>query len=283
MTGGKIEGSVRDKGMFGGGVRSFLLSDRWFSYDHKLDADIELVSITGLAESVKQLLVSQCDMIQIPKQSEPARKIGFWQRIRPSKPKRPPAEPEMPVLALPEEPTAPPSEHWHIYFKKALKSNFKGAVIFVIVVSLLGGWMQSFDVAWVGASMALVYLLLCMPIDFVNSLDANKRAYAKYKEELEAYPELVEAARNQHNERIQVARNAHSLAQQDYKEDYIKYRADVAKASQQTAFEVAENARFNKEMKEYGEGMKRIELHRETLWERSCVCSRCSTTYLPAG
>ena len=54
-TTGTLDGKITDPGKLSGGVRNFLLSDRWFSWDYPIEAEIGLTSSTGLVEEVSLL------------------------------------------------------------------------------------------------------------------------------------------------------------------------------------------------------------------------------------
>ena len=64
-TAGTIDGKITDPGMFSGGVRNILLSDRWFSWDNPIEAEIGLTSSTGLVEEVKRLMVNHSPKVQM--------------------------------------------------------------------------------------------------------------------------------------------------------------------------------------------------------------------------
>ena len=63
---GSLDGAVTDPGKLSGGVRNFLLSDRWFSWDYPLDAQIGLTSSTGLVEEVKRFMVVHDSKLKLP-------------------------------------------------------------------------------------------------------------------------------------------------------------------------------------------------------------------------
>jgi hypothetical protein len=87
-TEGSLGGAVTNPGAFSGGVRDFLLSDRWFSWDYPIDAQIEFITITGLVEEIKKLMTNNRPQIRKPTIKKPTqpdepKKIGFFARIRP--------------------------------------------------------------------------------------------------------------------------------------------------------------------------------------------------------
>jgi hypothetical protein len=102
-TTGTLDGTITDPGKLSGGLRNFLLSDRWFSWDYPIEAEIGLTSSTGLVEEVKRLMVHYSSKVQMPSPSAEPKKVGAvkkeWNAL--SKPIRP-EEPEWPVK--PEKP-----------------------------------------------------------------------------------------------------------------------------------------------------------------------------------
>lgn len=82
-TEGALEGELVEKGAFhGGGVRDFLLSDRWFSYESPLSAQFSSTTTSVLVDEIKALMVTE----------------GAQRPMPPT-----PAEP--PQLIKPQEPT----------------------------------------------------------------------------------------------------------------------------------------------------------------------------------
>ena len=63
---GTLDGTVTDPGKLSGGVRNFLLSDRWFSWDYPLESQIGLTSSTGLVEEVKRFMVAHDSKLNLP-------------------------------------------------------------------------------------------------------------------------------------------------------------------------------------------------------------------------
>ena len=251
MSDGKIEGSVRDKGMFGGGVRSFLLSDRWFSWDYDLRADINIVSMTALVENVKKFLVSQGEMLPLPKEPEPPKRIGFLKRVTPRKPSKPSDSP-----TLPTEPTPPTDKPWYVHF-------LPGAAVMLIMLT----WLT----VQTGAQGLLTYIFpFCLFIQFIDSFSANRKARAQYEKDAAEYPG-----------RASQSYEAHAKVLENYQRDMVEYHRDVERAGAQAAFEAEEDGRFARESAAFEQEKQKVALYREMLWERCCVCSRCSTTYLP--
>jgi hypothetical protein len=57
-TEGALDGELVEKGAFhGGGVRDFLLSDRWFSYESPLSAQFSSTTVSVLVDEIKALMV----------------------------------------------------------------------------------------------------------------------------------------------------------------------------------------------------------------------------------
>ena len=63
---GTLDGAATDPGKLFGGIRNFLLSDRWFSWDYPLEAEIGFTSSTGLVDEVKRLMVAKGSHLIIP-------------------------------------------------------------------------------------------------------------------------------------------------------------------------------------------------------------------------
>jgi hypothetical protein len=265
MTAGQIEGSVRDKGLFGGGTRSFLLSDRWFSRDYAIGAEVNLVTITGLAETVKTHLVSQAELKPMPLPPAPIKKIGLLERESPRAPTRPSAEPNIPVV-----PTAPHDKPWHAHFGTALVSD----LMWCVGLGLIGGILAAFVFGILGVGVvvltAVAFFVISVPVDLFRSFSGNRVAQEEHAKKLAEYPAQVELAKERHK---------NELAR--FEELQIDYKRSLSKAAAQAAFEASELARFERESFVFETEKAKVALHREQLWERSRVCSRCSTAYIP--
>jgi hypothetical protein len=94
---GSGKGKVTDPGMFSGGFREFLLSDRWFTWDFPLGLDARMQTTSALAEQIKKLMVEQTNGIVMPE--EPIA----------------PLEPNLDKPERPVEPIAPKIEPWYRY------------------------------------------------------------------------------------------------------------------------------------------------------------------------
>jgi hypothetical protein len=265
MTAGQIEGSVRDKGLFGGGTRSFLLSDRWFSRDYAIGAEINLVTITALAETVKTHLVSQAELKPMPLPPAPAKTIGFFERERPSEPIRPSTEP-----TIPAPPVAPRNERWQTHFGRALASTLKWS----LGLGLLGGILAGLVFGPLGFAIVILvaagYFIIASPFVLMNSFSGNDDAKEEYEKQLAAYPAQVELAKERHRNDLVL-----------FEKKYADYQKSLQKAAAQSALEANEVARFERESLAFEAEKRNVVLHREQLWERSRVCSRCSTAYIP--
>ena len=65
-TTGAINGATSDPGMLSGGVKNILLSDRWFTWEYPIEAEIGLSSSTALVQEVKRLMVDRSKELQMP-------------------------------------------------------------------------------------------------------------------------------------------------------------------------------------------------------------------------
>ena len=72
---GTLDGAATDPGKLFGGIRNFLLSDRWFSWDYPLEAEIGFTSSTGLVDEVKRLMVAKGSHLIIPAAPVPPKPV----------------------------------------------------------------------------------------------------------------------------------------------------------------------------------------------------------------
>jgi hypothetical protein len=266
MASGQLEGSVRDKGTFGGGARSFLLSDRWFSRDHALGAEIKLVSITALAESVKQLMVAQAESMSIPSRPDPAKTTSMWDKVRPSDPGTRPVPPE-PLL----QPPAPERKSWQAHFGQKFARSFVLSVITSFIIALVGltwSWWEPGDVVYAAYALGIL-VTLGAACALLTAFHANDEEEEEYQRAFVRFEQRVAVAHTRFEERLK-----------QFDQKSAQYQLDLKKAAEQAAYEQEEKVRYTREVAAFEAATSEIALHREMLWERARVCSRCSVTYL---
>lgn len=246
-TKGNLEGVITDPGAFSGGVRNFLLSDRWFSWDYPIGAAIGLTSVTGLVEEIKRLMVSHGSKVQMPTVPIEPRKLGYLERITRDNPSVNGRQAEPPI---PTKPVLPEDKPWYRHFFASLISLAVGWLIVGLIFAIFIGPMAMVAV--------LALYLISIPISFVSSFRANKRQKIEYAEKLRLYPQQV------------------SDAAEKYRADCERYeKAEMQKREEERAM-----LQYQQEMTEYEQAKERVLKVRESLWERARVCMRCGTAYL---
>lgn len=248
-TTGSFEGVITDPGAFSGGLRNFLLSDRWFSWDQPIEANIGLTTSTGLVEEIKRLMVSHSSKTQMPKIPVKPREIGLFERVRPIEPKKPTAEPP-----VPSKPSQPIDLPWYKHFFESMR----GALIIAIVVGFV-----------FNPSAGIVLFIVSIPICFIASFMANKANNDEYEKKLRLYPEEVKLSIEQH--------------QRDclqYERDLLEYELERSKADLQKREEEQAISLYKKQIEEFEIKESNLIKERELLWERARVCTRCGTAFL---
>lgn len=248
-TKGSLEGVITDPGAFSGGVRNFLLSDRWFSWDNPIEASIGFTSVTGLVEEIKRLMVSHSSKTQMPTMPVEPPKIGLFERITPVEPRKPSTEPPIPA-----KPVLPEDLPWYKHFSMAM--------VVALVIAIIVG--SAFD-----QGVGLFLLIYAIPISFVWSLMANKQKKKWYEEELRLYPARAKQSIERH----------HSDCER-YEKELQAYIHESSKADLQKRKEEQEIALYKKQLAEYETEKSNVMKERELLWERARICTRCGTAYL---
>ena len=139
-TTGTLDGDMKDPGRLSGGIKSFLLSDRWFTWDYPIEAGIGLTSNTALVEEVKRLMVTHSAKSQMPS--------------RPNEPKMP-IKPTMPI----EVPK----------YKRTIK--YAGALALFFLITWLGLSEKPSDATLV----AIIYTAILTPIFIFRYRIKNKK------------------------------------------------------------------------------------------------------------
>jgi len=263
---GRIEGKMTDPGAFSGGIREFLLSDRWFSWDQNIKADTTSISSTGLVGEIRKLLVACGEELQLPPKPVEPKTVGIFERIRPVKPTFPTAPPSEPTI--PNEPVVPTPRPWYQHFWAKLK--FGAAVSFIL------GLIIGFFTGPIGFFGVIAVWILFIPFQFVSSFTANKDEKKEYDKLVASYPNRVEAAKRSWRD----AKDEHVIAIAAYEKRMEEYKMDCDRAQQQEKEERQAATEYQTELANYEKDRNDILNSRELLWERARVCMRCGTAYL---
>lgn len=255
-TKGALNGVITDPGAFSGGLKSFLLSDRWFSWDYPIDTAIGLTSMTALVEEIKKLMVAHGSKYRIPPPPSAPQPISPDEKISPIAPDKPPAEPP-----LPPKPVPPEYKPWYRHFLHFLK-------VFGII-AVIGGIFFSLFLGPSALAAALVLYLFSMVVLLGGSFSENRRLESEYRKELWRYPSQVEEARRQHRKNCE-----------QYEKDLRTYELQRIIADRQKSEEEATLAAFRKDLDKYEQEKRDVMAAREMLWTLARVCMRCGTAYL---
>lgn len=248
VTDGRLAGNLTDPGRLSGGVREFLLSDRWFSWDHKIDAGVELRTRSALVDEVKRVLVEAAQ--QIPKivhPGDPPPEVI----TKPSKPSFPEA---------PAKPIAPTPTRWYAHFAASMKTLF--LVLALGMVAVLIFW-TAMSVRYIQLSVLL--LGLGIPINFIRSFSGDKRASLAFAKAEEAYSDET----IKYNIDIRV-----------YENRLRRYEEDCKKADEERAQHAIAVNQYEQRLARYREEEASRLLARDALWERARLCTRCGTAYI---
>ena len=99
-----------------------MLSDRWFSWDYKLEANIGLTTRSGLVDEVKKMMATYGSAVEVPSEPMKPKEISAFTRVRPNSPTEP---------SRPEEPVP---KSWRYFFRE----SFNMLVGLLIILALVG-------------------------------------------------------------------------------------------------------------------------------------------------
>jgi len=250
---GQISGDCKDPGRLSGSLKAFLLSDRWFSWDYKLDGDIVLTTKSGLVEVVKRFMVDQSSMIPMPSIPIEPKKIGFFARIRP-------VEPRMPIE--PNIPEKPQDKPWYSHFRSKYFMQ-----IWIVIMSCIGFeiplYLMSSKLVLIKSILFLIGFTVINSL--IRSLNGNKIARNKYEKRMIKYQKEL---------------NNYKFNAEKYHLEYQKYLNQIEEAKlQQNKYDQAA-ANYNDELSIYESKKNKVMKKREMLWEKARVCTRCGTVYM---
>jgi hypothetical protein len=251
LSEGTASGTITNPGLLSGGARTFLLADRWFSWEHQLDADVQFTTRTGLVDEVKRMLVERAAVFPTPVLPVAPKRISALDRITPSKPTKP---------KRPAPPTLPTPRSWFYHFARSVGKLFLYTFLVGIAVGVLAtGLFAAY------LFLALGLLVIGIPVSFFRAFSGNKRAILSYEKAQSAHETALV--------KYQQARVA-------FREEVRKFRDECDKAERQEQRQRALVQRYETQMVEYNSRMHQLQEFRESLWERARMCMRCGTAYL---
>jgi len=266
---GTFTSSAKNVGKLYGSIREALLSDRWFSWDHPIEADIGLSANTGLVQEVKRFMVEYGPAVQMPSpptEPEPSTSItDIPECIGERSPfAQATAAPTPPGIV--EEPVK--QEEPGKYTVRSRLTRF-----LMVTVPLMGGLIGANT--YLGYEiLALLPVLLFFPLIMIIATFKAKIRKTKLAEDeddlkirenrpetLEPYALDIERSREE-TERFR-----------------IRYEESERKLREYTRF-LKEAAIYERQLAEYEIKIISVLKTRELLWERTRLCTRCETAYL---
>lgn len=301
---------MTDPGRFSGKLSDVFLSDRWFSWEHPIDLNMEMQTSTALAETVKQLMVDEGSKKPFPQELvlpvEPSMPVqpktyGFFTRARPREPNLP-SEP----LHLDE----PESKSWAYHFLDGLIWDvgrsvllIGGLVIFFpksLSIAEYLPWLQEFFrkaltpdfFAFWGsteagklelinlATLATPVLALAIGSSLFRAFSKNtlmREAFEKKAKKSEAkYNKSLESYHSQ-MEAFNIEKSKLEMQEREEQEDQRRFEVDQKKYD----IEMLEHKAICKNLRDaYASEKAKVFGFRKALWKSARVCTRCGTAYL---
>lgn len=252
-TQGSISGSITDPGVFSGGIRELLLSDKWFSWDQKVDLDVGLITTSGLVEEVKKLMIANSEIAQMPLPPEDPRTSDAFERINPKEPTKP-TKP----ASIKSDP--PKDKSWFRHFF----NDMKPWLLFNLVIFMGINIFTDTDIALTVAISIFVFIvsfILCV----ITAFFGNKIEKDDYKKAVDSYPQRLK----NYDKECRV-----------YEQKLIEYKSDCERAKYQKTEEKNAIILHENQLSEYNNNVDKVIKLRELLWERGHVCTRCGTGYM---
>ena len=261
--------SAKNAYKLNGGIREALLTDRWFSWDHPIAADIGLSTNTGLVQEIKRFMVEYGPAVQMPSpptEPKPSTSITdipecIWERS--------------PYSHAPTEPTRSGLVEDTVKPKETGISNVRSRfarVLMVTVPSLvvLIGANIFFGVNFLGVlPISIFFALMMIIVTLIVRIPRPKMAEdeddLKDRENrpvtLDPYTQDIEKSREE-TERFR-----------------IRYEESERELREYTRL-LKEAAIYERQLAEYEIKKLSVLKTRELLWERTRLCTRCGTAYL---
>ena len=247
-----------------------LLSDRWFSWDYPIEADIGLSSSTGLVQEVKRFLAEWGPAVQMPlPPTEPGQNTSAMNMRKETSDSLLATQP--PTELIPSGIPVKPKEA-----SKITKTSMRTRLSIVIVPSLVGltGAYSLFgnDVVAV-FSLLIIFASLMIVAGFqirkllITKMSGNE-SDLKEREKLPQTLEHYAKDRKRFQEEAKHFRVRYEKSERRLREYKLSTEA---------------TAIYELQLAEYGNKRRAVLKARERLWERTRLCIRCGTAYLGPG
>jgi hypothetical protein len=252
-----------------GGVRDSLLSDRWFTWDYPIEADVGLSSSTGLIQDVKRFMVEYGPAVQMPSRPPEPNLTTSIRSMRKGMQQ---------TSLLAQAPTEPvPSELMEttVKSKETRKCTVKTGLarFLLIMVAPMAGLIGA-SAFFGNESLAVLPVFILVPLIMIIATfkARNRKAriaadgnvpepFEQYTKERERFQEEAERFRIRHEQ------SERKLS------EYKIMLEEETKAEEATAI-------YKQQLAEYESKKIYVLKARELLWERTRLCMRCGTAYL---
>jgi hypothetical protein len=274
-----MEGSTSAKGAAkqAGNLHESLLSDRWFSWDYPIEADIGLNASTGLVQEVKRFMVEYGPVVQMPSPPEkPNYASSIWNSSKETRDS--PSVDQAPTPCI----TAEDPVTWKGLQQSTVRSKLaRLSIVFVPLMIGLPGAYVLFGHDFISAlSLLIIFASITIVAAFkakriprdnlaedetdrkdIENLSETLKHYAKDREKFQEEAERFRSRYEEFERRLS---------------EYKKLIEEKRKAEQETAI-------YEKQLAEYDVQKLDVLKTRELLWERARLCMRCGTAYLGPG
>ena len=245
-TNRNISGEITQRETFPGNFGDFLMSDRWFTLDYKMDANIGLTTSSGLAEEVRRLMISEASRVQMPIKPVEPEILKYPVPIKPAVPVEP---------VIPETPKDRSNEY---HFGKSMFTMGIVSLVVAVLITILSNVIF-------GIILSSAIFILSIPINFLRASTGNIRAFERHERELARHPDLIEKFKK-------------DVAQ--YEEDLQFYNIEVEELDLKKDRQYQASVLYREQFAKYELEKGRVLKFRQLLWENSRVCTRCGTAYI---
>ena len=262
--------TARNTGKLCGGVREVLLSDRWFSWAHPIEADIGLNASTGLAQEIKRFMVEYGTAVQMP--SRPPKPNLNITNMPESIGENPPlaqASTKSTTSETVEEP-AKPKEPGHSTTRSMLVQILM--VIIPSMVCLIGA--NAFFSNEILAVLPVLLIFTLIVIIATRKAHNRKTKMAKNEDAMKDRGNWAEVLEHCAKDRERFQEEAEQFR--------IRYEESERKLREYTR-SLEDAAIYEQQLAEYENKKISVLKLRERLWERTRLCMRCGTAYLGPG
>jgi len=264
-----MDGTTNAKGAAeqAGKLHESLLSDRWFSWDYPIEAEIGLNASTGLVQEVKRFMVEYGPVVQIPSPPQkPNHATSVWISPRETQDGKSAAQTPISCGTVDD----PVSREGSKQYTVSSKLVWLSIVIVLLMLGLTGAYVL-FGLDFIAALSLLIFFASITTIVSFKVKRISRGNMAKDETGRKDMENLSETLKQYAKDREKFQEEA-----ERFRSRYEEYERRLSEYK----ILAEEAVMYEQQLVDYRNKRRAVMKAREQLWERTRLCIQCGTAYL---